>query len=93
MQAKTRLRKGDMVQIMSGRSKGKQGKIMRIQESKSRVFIEGTNTVKCHMKPSQKHPQGGVVDKEAPVHWSNVQLLPSDGGKPVRVEKARRKSS
>ncbi|MBI2343330.1 MAG: 50S ribosomal protein L24 [Deltaproteobacteria bacterium] len=85
MQTTTRLRKGDVVQVMTGRSRGKSGKILRIDHAKARVYVENVQTVKRHVKPSQKQPQGGVVEKEASIHWSAVQLLCGHCAKPVRI--------
>lgn len=70
----SKLKKGDLVEIIAGKSKGKQGKILVI--SNDRVTIEGVNKIKRHTKPTQKAPQGGIVDKEAAMHISNV--LPVD---------------
>ncbi len=86
MQATTRLRQGDIVQVTAGRAKGKSGKILRIDHAKARVYIEAVNTVKRHMRPSKQHPQGGMVDKEAPIQWSSVMLVCGKCAKPVRVK-------
>ena len=69
------IRKGDMVQIMAGREKGKTGKILRVTRAPNRVLVEKLNLVKRHTKPSQKAPQGGIVEKEASLNYSNVLLL------------------
>ncbi len=69
------IRKGDMIQIMAGREKGKTGKILRVMHSPNRVVVEKLNLVKRHTKPSQKAPQGGIVEKEASLNYSNVLLL------------------
>ena len=68
-----RLRKGDDVVVISGRDKGKTGSILRVIRSEDRVIVDGINMVKRHTRPSQNQP-GGIVDKEAPVHISNVAL-------------------
>ena len=80
-----KLKKGDMVQIVSGESKGQSGKIIKVDTIKNRVFIEGVNIVKRHTKPNQKNQQGGILDKEASVHRSNVMLLCDKTNKPTRV--------
>lgn len=85
MQSGTRLRKGDVVQVMTGRSKGKTGKVLKIDERRQRVFVEKTHMVKRHMKPSKQHPQGGLIEKESAIHWSNVMLVDGKTGKPTRI--------
>jgi large subunit ribosomal protein L24 len=89
------VRKGDTVVVISGSSKGKRGKVLRVVGD--RVVIEKVAMIKRHTKPSQKNPQGGIVDKEGSIHVSNVQLfdeksnrgtrtkISNDGGKKVRV--------
>lgn len=70
--AKACVKKGDTVKVLSGKEKGKSGKIIRVVTKECKVFIEKLNLVKRHSKPSAKNRQGGVVEKEAPIHWSNV---------------------
>ena len=79
------LKKGDMVQVMSGKERGKTGKILKMYRPKQRVLIEGLNKVKKHTKPSQQNPRGGIIEKEAPLHWSNVLLVDSKTGKGGRL--------
>jgi large subunit ribosomal protein L24 len=74
---------GDIVRVMRGRSKGKEGKIIFIDTEKQRAIVEGANIVKKHEKPSAKNPQGGIVEKEAPIHISNLMILVD--GKPSRI--------
>lgn len=69
------IRKGDMVQIIAGREKGKTGRVMKVLPDSGRITIEKLNLVKRHSKPNQKSPQGGILDKEAPMSYSNVLLL------------------
>lgn len=85
MQTATVLRKGDLVQVMLGRARGKTGKILTVDYQRARVIIDKVNMVKRHMKPSRAHPQGGVLEKEASVHWSNVMVVCPKCVKPVRV--------
>jgi large subunit ribosomal protein L24 len=66
------IRKGDMVRVMIGREKGKTGKVLRIDREKGKIWVERTNMVKRHQRPSQLHRQGGIIEKEAPLHVSNV---------------------
>ncbi len=79
------VRKNDTVMVVSGNSLGKQGKVLKLFPAKSRLIIEGVNIVKRHSRPSQKNPQGGVVQKEAPIHLSNVMVVCPKCGKPTRI--------
>ncbi|MCX7728442.1 MAG: 50S ribosomal protein L24 [Bacteroidia bacterium] len=80
---KLKLKVGDIVRIMRGRSKGKEGKIIFIDTEKQRAIVEGANMIKKHEKQSAKNPQGGIVEKEAPIHISNLMILAD--GKPSRI--------
>jgi large subunit ribosomal protein L24 len=73
--AVTRLKKNDRVRVISGNHKGKEGKILIIYREKSRVIVEGVNIIKRHTRPTQKNPQGGISQREAPIHISNVMLI------------------
>ena len=84
MMKKFRLRKGDDVVVISGRDKGKTGSILRVIPSEDRVIVDGINMVKRHTRPSQAQP-GGIVDKEAPIHISNVALADPKDGSATRV--------
>jgi len=79
------LRKGDVVQIMTGEYKGKSGKILKVLKEKEKLIVEGINMVKRHTKPNQKNQNGGIIEKEAEIHKSNVMLLCPKSGKPTRV--------
>ena len=79
------VKKGDKVQVISGKDKGKQGVILAAFPKESRVIVEGVNIVKKHSKPSQLNPQGGIITKEAPIHVSNVMILDPKTGEPTRV--------
>ena len=72
---KLSLKKSDLVEVISGREKGKTGKIVKVDLKKMRVTIEKVNMVKRHVKPSQSNPQGGILEKEQPLHYSNVLLV------------------
>ena len=74
-----RLRKGDNVKVISGKERGKEGKILGFSHDGNRVLVEGLNIVKRHSRPTQAAPQGGIVEKEAGIHVSNVMLLTDDG--------------
>jgi large subunit ribosomal protein L24 len=84
---KIHVRTGDTVMVISGKSKGKKGKIVSVQPEKSRVIVEDINVVKRHTKPTQKMPQGGIVEKEAPMHSSNVLLFCNKCNKATRISK------
>ncbi|HET7522242.1 MAG TPA: 50S ribosomal protein L24 [Bacillales bacterium] len=79
------VKKGDKVQVISGKDKGKQGVILYALPKKNRVIVEGINIVKKHAKPSQANPQGGIIDQEAPIHVSNVLPLDPKTNEPTRV--------
>ncbi|EZP79120.1 MULTISPECIES: 50S ribosomal protein L24 [Anoxybacillaceae] len=79
------VKKGDKVQVISGKDKGKQGVILAAFPKKNRVIVEGVNIVKKHAKPSQANPQGGIITKEAPIHVSKVMPLDPKTGTPTRV--------
>lgn len=80
-----KIRKGDEVVVMTGKDKGKRGKVLRVVENGQRVVVEKLNIVKRHTRPTEKDPRGGVQEKEAPMHISNVMLYSSRLGRPVRV--------
>lgn len=79
------LKKSDLVAVMAGRSKGKQGKILKIFPSTGRALVERVNLMKRHSRPTQKNPQGGIVEKEATIHVSNLMYVCSSCNKPVRL--------
>lgn len=79
------VKKGDKVQVISGKDKGKQGVILESYPKKERVLVEGVNMVKKHSKPSQANPQGGIINQEAPIHVSNVMPLDPKTKTPTRV--------
>ena len=83
---KTYLKKGDNVQIMTGRDKGKKGRIISINKMKYIAIVEGVNLVSKHTKPNQNNPKGGVLKKEAGIDISNLLLVDSKG-KPSRIGK------
>lgn len=75
MQKKLHVKIGDTVKVISGESKGSEGKVLAIDRNKSRVIVEGVNVVKKHVKPSASNPQGGIEETEAGIHISNVMLV------------------
>jgi len=84
MQKKLHIRKGDTVMIISGDSRGQQGKVLKVETDKSMAIVEGANMVSKHTKPNAKSPQGGIVKKEAPVHVSNLMVI-DNSGSPART--------
>jgi large subunit ribosomal protein L24 len=79
------IKSGDTVMVIAGADKGKTGKILKVIPDKDRVIVEGINRVWKHVKPSQRYPQGGRIQKDAPIHMSNVQPLDPTGNKGTRV--------
>ncbi len=88
--SKSHIKKGDTVYVNAGNDKGKTGRVLRVLVSKNRAVVEGLNMVSKSAKPSAKHPQGGIIKMEAPIHVSNLNLLDPKSGKPTRV--GRRKN-
>ena len=85
MSAKLKIKKGDRVVVITGRDKGKQGEVLKVLPQESRVIVQGVNVAKRHTRPSAANPSGGIVDKELPIHVSNVAHLDPKSGKPTRV--------
>ena len=88
--AKLHIKKGDTVYVNAGDDKGKTGRVLQVFPSKSRAIVEGVNIITKATKPSAKHPQGGLVKMEAPIHVSNINPLDPKSGKPTRI--GRRKN-
>jgi len=82
---KFKIKTGDKVVILAGKDKGEKGTVLQIIKDKERVIVEGVNMIKKHIKPSTESPQGGIVEKEASIHISNVALIDSKSGKATRV--------
>lgn len=80
---KLKIKTGDAVTVIAGDHKGSEGKVMSVDREKNKAIVEGVNVVKKHEKPSAKNPQGGIVEKEAPIHISNLSLM--ENGEAVRV--------
>jgi len=81
-----RIRKGDTVVVIAGKEKGKRGKVLRIIRKTNRVVVERLMMVKRHTKPSQRNPQGGIVEKEGSIHLSNVMPIDPGSDKGTRVK-------
>jgi large subunit ribosomal protein L24 len=76
---KFKIKSGDTVRVIAGDHKGTEGNVLKVLKDKNKAIIEGVNMVKKHTKPSAQSPQGGIVEKEAPMHLSNLSLLTSKG--------------
>jgi len=85
MQKKVHIKKGDTVVVVTGNSKGQKGKVLEVIREKDRAIVEGVNMVKKHTKPNSKAPQGGILEKEASVHISNLMVADPKTGKPTRI--------
>ena len=83
--SKLHIKKGDTVYVLSGEDKGQQGRVLSVQAAKQRAVVEGINIVSKSTKPTAKHPQGGIIKMEAPIHISNLALIDPKSGKPTRV--------
>ncbi len=94
--ARLRIRKDDMVRVISGRDRGKTGRVLRVDPKTQRVWVEGVNIQKKHLKPrtlrdvQRQQEVGGVLEREGPVHISNVMLIDPNSGQPTRVGVVRR---
>lgn len=84
---KVHVRKGDTVIVITGKNAGKRGKVLQVFPSTQRVIVEGINVVKRHSRPTKKLPQGGIVEKEAPIASSNVMLVCTKCNQPTRIAK------
>ena len=85
MAVKLKIKKGDRVVVISGRDKGKQGEVLKVSPKDARVLVQGVNVAKRHTRPSAADPSGGILDKELPIHISNVAHIDPKSGKPTRV--------
>jgi large subunit ribosomal protein L24 len=87
MAASLKIRRDDTVIVIGGKDRGKTGKVLRVDPKKDRVYVEGLNIVKRHQKPSALNPnaQAGVIEREGPIHVSNVALVDPKDNKPTRI--------
>lgn len=83
--SKLHIKKNDTVVVLAGEDKGKTGKVLKVLVEKNRAIVEGVNIITKSAKPSAKHPQGGFIKQEAPVHISNLSLIDPKSGKPTRI--------
>jgi large subunit ribosomal protein L24 len=80
-----KIKKNDTVMVIAGNDKGRTGKVLKVFTKTSRIIIEGINLRKRHTKPTQKSPQGGIQEKEAPIHSSNVMILDPKSSEPTKI--------
>ncbi len=81
-----KIKKGDNVEVISGKDAGKKGRVLRIDRDRERIVVEGVAMIKRHTRPNpQKKIQGGIVEREAAIHVSNVMIVSPDSGRPTRV--------
>ncbi len=83
--SKLHIKKNDTVFVLSGNDRGKTGKVLKVFVDKQRAIVEGVNIVSKSAKPSAKHPQGGIIKQEAPIHISNLNVVDPKSGKPTRI--------
>jgi len=84
MAIKIKIKKGDTVRVIAGSNKGAEGSVLSVSRETNKAVVEGVNVVKKHNKPNAQNPQGGITEKEAPIHLSNLSLITADG-KTTRV--------
>lgn len=80
-----RIKKGDTVMVIAGNDKGMTGQVLRVDSDRQQVVVQGVNQVYRHMRPSRRHPQGGRIRKEMPIHISNVLPVDPETSQPTRV--------
>lgn len=88
-QKKLHVKKGDNVKVIAGNDRGKEGRVLVVFPKKDRVLVEGINMRIHHEKPSQQNPQGGRMEREAPIHISNVMVIDPNTGEPTRIGRKR----
>lgn len=86
---KCHIKKNDKVKVIAGKDNGKVGKVIDVLQKKNRLLVENVNMVKRHTRPSASNKQGGIVEGEAPIHWSNVMLMCNKCVAPVRIKMRR----
>lgn len=87
-----RIKKGDTAMVITGKNKGKKGRVLSVAPAEERVIIEGINIIKRHTKPNKKYTQGGIIEKEGPIHLSNVMLVCPKCSTPTRIGNALQES-
>ena len=81
-----KIRKGDMVKVISGNDKGKSGRVIKVFPDRDRIIVEGINVVKKHSRPSQENPQGAILEKEMSIHVSNAMYLSGDTASKIGIK-------
>ena len=81
------IRKGDTVQVISGNDKGRRGRVLRVMKDKERVIVQGVRMMKRHTRATPRDPQGGIVEREAPIHVSNLMIVCPNTDMPTRIRK------
>jgi large subunit ribosomal protein L24 len=89
MADKCNIKKDDKVKVIAGKDKGKIGKVLKVNRKKSRLLVEKINIVKRHARPSQQNRQGGIIEKEMPIQWSNVMVMCNKCVTPARIKMQR----
>lgn len=83
------IRKGDKVRVLTGEDSGKEGKVLKVFRGKHRAIVEGLNLIKRHTKPSSRNQQGGIIEKEAPIHLSNLNVVCPGCGEAAGITRTR----
>lgn len=83
---KCKIKKDDKVKVINGKDSGKVGKVIKVDRKKQRVLVENINIIKRHTRPNAQNRQGGIIETEAPIDWSNVMLMCNKCVKPVRIK-------
>ena len=86
---KLHIRKGDMVEVISGVDAGKRGRVLKVLPQKDRALVEGVNFIKRHTKPSTKNQQGGIIEKESPLHAAKLMLVDPQTEERTRIRRKR----
>ena len=84
-----KIKRDDTVLVISGNDKGKRGRVLRVLPERDRIIVEGVRMMKKHTKPTRRDPQGGIIEREAAMHVSNVMLVDPKSGEPTRVGRQR----
>ncbi|MDK2864136.1 MAG: large subunit ribosomal protein [Thermotogota bacterium] len=80
-----KVKKGDLVKVIAGKDKGKEGKVLRVIPKENKVIVENVHIVKRHQRPTQRIREGGIIEREAPIHASNVMVICPSCNKPTRI--------
>lgn len=90
MNKKLHIKKGDMVIVITGNDKKKQGRVLEVFPKKDKAIVEGVNIISKHTKPNSENPQGGIIKKEAPIHISNLMIVCPETGKATKIGREER---